>query len=169
MLWTQAALPEPHRFSGLLYRALNPLWMKDPLSGEGARRHGGRFNPKGMPALYTALTPEGAIAEANQAGRPFEPVTLVAYEADVAPVLDATAPGQTLADHSVLAADDWRVQMRQKGSSAGQLLAQSLAKAGWAGMIVPSFAPGIAPGARNLVLWRWLDVVRIIDSEGRLK
>jgi RES domain-containing protein len=169
MPWTRAALPDPHRFAGLLYRALNPMWMKDPLSGEGARRYGGRFNPKGMAALYTALTPEGAIAEANQAGRPFEPVTLVAYEADVGPVLDATDPAQKLADPAVLAADDWRVQMMDKGGSDGQRLAERLAADGWAGMIVPSFAPGVAPGARNLVLWYWQGALRVIDSEGRLK
>ena len=87
----RAALPDG-RFVGTIYRALNPLWMRQPLSGEGARRHGGRFNARGTPALYTALTPEGAMAEANQAGRPFEPVTLVAYEADLGPVLDATLP-----------------------------------------------------------------------------
>lgn len=171
MPWTRAALPEP-RFTGTLYRALNPLWMRQPLSGEGARRHGGRFNPKGIPALYTALTPEGAIAEANQAGRPFEPVTLVAYEADVAPVLDATDPAQQASagvDPAVLAADDWRLQMRNGGQSGGQGLALRLMGEGWAGMIVPSFARGVKPGARNLVLWRWDGALRVIDNEGRLE
>ncbi|MFZ1471188.1 MAG: RES domain-containing protein [Paracoccaceae bacterium] len=155
------------RFHGTVYRALNPVWMRQPLSGEGARRHGGRFNPKGTPALYTALTPEGAIAEANQAGRPFEPVTLVAYLADLGPVLDATDPRQGI-DPAVLAADDWRLQMRQDGISAGQRLAQGLIAAGWVGMIVPSFAPGVRLGARNLVLWRWEPGVQVIDTEGRL-
>lgn len=157
------------RFTGTLFRALNPLWMKEPLSGEGARRHGGRFNRKGTPALYTSLTPEGAIAEANQAGRPFEPVMLVAYAADLFPVLDATDPGQTEADPKILASDDWRLQMHDKGASEGQRLAERLIAAGWAGMIVPSFARGVAQGARNLVLWRWQGVLRVIDSEGRLK
>ncbi|MBP9183320.1 MAG: RES domain-containing protein [Fuscovulum sp.] len=170
MPWTPAALPE-HRFTGTLYRALNPLWMRQPLSGEGARRHGGRFNARGTPALYTALTPEGAIAEANQAGRPFEPVTLVAYRADVAPVLDTTDPAQAAAqgvDQGVLAADDWRLRMIEDGASDSQRLAARLIGAGWAGMIVPSFARGVRPGARNLVLWRWDGALQVIDSEGRL-
>ncbi|MFZ1482326.1 MAG: RES domain-containing protein [Paracoccaceae bacterium] len=159
------------RFQGVLYRALNPLWMRQPLSGEGARRHGGRFNRKGTSALYTALTPEGAIAEANQAGRPFEPVTLVAYEADLGPVLDgcdAAALDALGIDPAVLSADDWRIRAREHGASAGQLLAERLIGAGWVGMIVPSFARGVKPGARNLVLWQWDGALRVIDSEGRL-
>lgn len=167
-------MPEPssaHRFIGTLYRALNPRWMREPLSGEGARRYGGRFNAKGTPALYTALTPEGAIAEANQAGRPFEPITLVAYEADLAPVLD-TADAATLVregiDPDILSADDWRLKMREDGVSESQRLASRLIKAGWVGMIVPSFAKGVRPGARNLVLWHWQGSVTVIDSEGRL-
>ena len=39
-------------YGGKLYRSLNPVFAREPLSGEGARRHGGRFNPKGTPALY---------------------------------------------------------------------------------------------------------------------
>ncbi|MEZ5797476.1 MAG: RES domain-containing protein [Paracoccaceae bacterium] len=162
-------MPEP-RFTGTLYRALNPRWMREPLSGEGARRHGGRLNAKGTPALYTALTPEGAIAEANQAGRPFEPVTLVAYEADLAPVLDGCDPARLAAegiDPAVLAADDWRLRMLQDGISEGQRLAARLIAAGWAGMILRSYARGVNPGARNLVLWRWQGL-RVIDNEGRL-
>ena len=171
----RAALPEQPpepRFHGTLYRALNPLWMRQPLSGEGARRHGGRFNAKGTPALYTALTPEGAIAEANQVGRPFEPVTLVAYEADLGPVFDACDPECLKAeriDPAVLSADDWRLQMRRDGASDGQRLAARLAAEGWVGMIVPSFARGIKPGARNLVLWHWAGGMTVIDTEGRLR
>ena len=55
-------------FKGELYRALNPIYARDPLSGRGAERHGGRFNPKGMATLYTSLTVITAIREANQAG-----------------------------------------------------------------------------------------------------
>ena len=32
------------RFRGTVYRAHNPQWSWTPLSGEGASRHGGRFN-----------------------------------------------------------------------------------------------------------------------------
>jgi RES domain-containing protein len=54
------------RFAGLAYRAHDPRWSFRPLSGEGAAVHGGRFNPRGTPALYLALDPMTAIKEASQ-------------------------------------------------------------------------------------------------------
>lgn len=171
MLLMQAALPDPSiQFTGPLFRALNPLWARQPLSGEGARRFGGRFNRKGRPALYTALSVMGAVAEANQIGSPFEPVTLVCYHADLSDIFDATDPAHQSTrgiTEAQIARDDWRLQMMQNGSSSGQDLAEALALAGYAGMLVPSFAKGCAPNSRNLVLWHW-DTLRVIDSEGRL-
>ncbi|WP_284325410.1 RES family NAD+ phosphorylase [Cypionkella aquatica] len=165
-------MPEPScAYKGPLYRALNPIWARDPLSGEGAKRHGGRFNAKGRAALYTAMSVMGAVAEANQIGRPFEPVTLVSYTADLTDIFDATnlahlaARGIALAD---LAADDWRLQMHSRGTSRAQDIAESLIAAGYHGLIVPSYAKGTAPDARNLVLWHWPNLT-LIDSELRLK
>ena len=74
-------------FTGLLYRAHNPVWSREPLSGEGAARFGGRFNRIGRSALYTSLAPETALREANQVGT-LQPTTLVAYQADIGPLLD---------------------------------------------------------------------------------
>lgn len=169
------ALPEPAlQFQGLLYRALNPLWARDPLSGQGAALYGGRFNRVGRPALYTALSIMGAVAEANQIGRPFEPVTLVSYEADLGPLFDATDP-LALAERQItgaeLGADDWRVEMRRHGLSTSQRIAAELEGAGYIGLIAPSYARGAAPEARNLVLWHWQGPgmkLRVIDTEGRL-
>ena len=42
-------------FKRRVLRASKPSWSYAPISGEGAARHGGRFNPKGMPALYTSF------------------------------------------------------------------------------------------------------------------
>lgn len=44
-----------------------------------------------MPALYTAQAVTTAICEANQIGT-LQPTTLVAYEADIRPIFDATDP-----------------------------------------------------------------------------
>ena len=168
----RAALPDPSTsYQGPLYRALNPIWARDPLSGEGAKRHGGRFNAKGRAALYTAMTVMGAVAEANQIGRPFEPVTLVSYAADLANLLDATNP-KHLAAHGItaadLAADDWRLQMITQGRSTAQVISETLIAAGYDGLIAPSFAKGGPPNARNLVLWRWSGLT-LINSEHRLQ
>ena len=174
MPWMRASLPDrAMQFSGLLYRAMNPIWSQ-PLSGEGARRFGGRFNPKGTPALYTAMDPMTALREASQVGQPLNPTLLVCYEADLAPVFDATDPialagqGVCAAD---LAADDWRLRMAQ-GEAPTQTLAKRLIEKGFCAMIVPSFARNTAPGARNMVIWRWSDSLparlAVIDPEGRL-
>jgi len=36
------------------YRIVQLQWSFDAMSGEGARRYGGRWNPPGMPAVYLA-------------------------------------------------------------------------------------------------------------------
>jgi len=162
------------RHNGLLYRALNPIYARDPLSGEGARRHGGRFNPKGMHALYTSLSVMTALREANQIGT-LQPTTLVAYEADIGPIFDATdaaelsAQGLTEAD---LAADDWRLSMLETGKAPTQALAERLKSMGYAGLRVRSFAKGASRHDLNLILWVWgpnlPGRVRLVDDEGRL-
>ncbi|MEQ9330550.1 RES domain-containing protein [Thalassobaculum sp.] len=162
------------RFRGLVYRALNPVYARDPLSGAGAARYGGRFNARGRPALYASLAPDTAIREANQIGF-LQPTTLVAYRADIAPVFDATDPaavrGQGLAP-GVLGDPAWRHGMNRGAPVPTQDLAEALIAAGYAGLRVASFAPGATAGDVNLVLWRWnagpdtrLD---LIDDEGRL-
>ena len=47
----------------LVYRLYKSTYITDPLSAEGARRAGGRWNPKGYPILYTSATPELALLE----------------------------------------------------------------------------------------------------------
>lgn len=173
----RAALPDlSTSYQGPLYRALNPIWARDALSGEGAKRHGGRFNAKGRAALYTAMTVMGAVAEANQVGRPFEPVTLVSYAADLSHIFDSLNPAH-LAAHGIsaadlaatdLAADDWRLQMISQGRSRAQDITEALIHKGYSGLIAPSFAKGGPANARNLVLWRW-DSLKLIDTEHRLQ
>jgi len=47
----------------LVYRLYKQAYITQPLSAEGARRAGGRWNPKGFPILYTSATPELALLE----------------------------------------------------------------------------------------------------------
>lgn len=162
------------RYRGLLYRAINPVYARDPLSGAGAARYGGRFNVKGRPALYAALAPDTAIREANQIGF-LQPTTLVAYHADIAPVFDATdaailgARGLTAAD---LADPAWRDRMNRGASVPTQDFAEALIAEGYAGLLVTSFAQGATAADLNMVLWRWSDApdarLTLIDDEGRL-
>ena len=57
------------RYRGLLYRALNPVYAAEPLSGEGARRFGERFDAKGVPSLHKSLSPHTALRESAQVER----------------------------------------------------------------------------------------------------
>lgn len=162
------------RYRGVVYCALNPVYARQPLSGRRAALYGGRFNRKNRPALYTALTPDGALREANQVGT-LQPTTLIAYRADIAPVFDGSEAA-ALADYDIdaagLAAADWRLSMLNGQLAATQAFAERLIAAGFAGLLVPRFARGAAANALNLVLWRWNtgedDRLDVVDDEGRL-
>ena len=163
------------RFSGQVYRAHNPEWSWSPTSGEGARRHGGRFNRPGVPALYTSLSPLTAIREASPFGRPMQPLTLCAYDVDAEPVLDALDPKERAripVMDSELHCASWEQEMLSGRVPASQSLADRLIAAGWVGMRVGSFARGTTPNDINLVLWRWDDAppcrVVVIDDDNRL-
>jgi RES domain-containing protein len=160
-------------YRGPLYRALNPVYARMPLSGRGAELYGGRFNPKGTPALYAALDPVTALREANQVGS-LQPTILVSYRADIAPVLDAREAEQLAAygmTHEALPDSGWRLAMLEGRRVPTQEFARNLIADGYSGIMVRSFANGTTSADMNLVLWTWagercsLDVV---DDEGRL-
>lgn len=162
------------RYSGLLYRALNPIHAREPLSGRGAGLHGGRFNPRGIPALYTSLDPSTALREANQAGD-LQPTVLVSYRADLGPVFD-TRDTAALIDHGqsvgTLADSGWRTAMLEGRAAPSQEFARALVADGFAGLLVRSFAKGTSGTNLNLVLWRWTGggcTLEVIDDEDRLR
>ena len=162
-------------FAGLVYRAHNPRWAYAPTSGEGAARHGGRFNARGTPALYTTLDPKTAWMEAQQ-GMPFkaQPLTLVGYRVDCERVVDLTDPAVLsaagIADETL--GCPWEDLATQGLTPPTWHLAKALIQAGHHGILVPSFAPGTVVTEHNLVLWRWSDAppcrVQVIDDFGRL-
>ena len=162
------------RYRGFIYRALNPVYAREPLSGRGAALYGGRFNRKGIEALYTSFDPQTALREANQVGA-LQPTTLVAYRADMAALFDTREAG-ALAERGMtaetLADPTWRARMKVAAPRPTQALADVLAGEGYAGLIVRSFARGAPPDAMNLVLWRWNtgrdDALEVVDDEDRL-
>src|SRR5205085_1807609 len=77
------------RFQATCYRAHDPKWAFSPISGDGAKARGGRFNPAGTPALYLALTLEGLFLEMGQGfAHRFDPLTVCSYEVDVDGIVD---------------------------------------------------------------------------------
>lgn len=161
-------------FKGTLFRALNPRFAAEPLSGRGAALYGGRFNAKGVEALYLSLSPLTALREANQVGA-LQPTVLVAYRAEIETIFDSRdeeALARENIDREALSAHDWRDQMKAKGEARTQNFARRLMAAGYSGLLTRSFAPGAGEADKNLVLWRWGDQARarliVIDDEKRL-
>lgn len=84
------------QYHGVGYRHQAPTY--DPLSGDGARIHGGRFNPPdSYPVLYLCSTPGCAAAEFTRTSRRhplgpsgFLPRALYRYETHLTTVLDLT-------------------------------------------------------------------------------
>jgi RES domain-containing protein len=163
------------RWQGVVFRAHHPKWAYQPLSGEGAQRFGGRFNPLGTPALYTSLSPEGAWAEAQQ-GFAFkaQPMTLCAYRVDCDHVLDLSsreACAKASVDFAALTCP-WADLMSQKRPVPSWELQKRMKGEGVAAIIVPSFAPAAPVSGRNMVFWEWSDAlphkVEVVDDFARL-
>ena len=161
-------------YEGKLYRALNPIFAREPLSGQGAALYGGRFNPRGVPTLYASLSVMTALREANQVGS-LQPTTLVSYDAKIASVFDCRDEGALAAQGmtaDMLAAATWRDEARSTREAKTQDFARRLMKAGHHGLLFRSFAPGSAAEDLNIVLWTWGAAARsrlvLIDDEGRL-
>jgi RES domain-containing protein len=163
------------RFRGRCFRAHDPQWAFDPLSGEGARITGGRFNPKEQLALYLSLRVETAVGECAQGfARRIPPLTICEYEVDCEPVADLSSD-EGRAEHKVsleALACPWKALALAGKSVPSHSVARRLERRGFAGAIVPSFFPGARPSDRNLVLWKWSDrlphLVRVHDPDGRL-
>lgn len=138
---------------GRFWRIVSPRWSHDPLSGEGAARHGGRWNAPGQRALYLSLEIETAFAEYQQE-LGTRPGTFIAYDVTAARIVDLRQDAGRREARLVEAdmAAPWKhiawVQKREPASWTA-----ALALAGRAdGAIVPSIQ---REGGSNLVLWRW--------------
>jgi RES domain-containing protein len=137
--------------------------------------HGGRFNPRGVPALYLSLDWSTAVIEANQ-GFSFRipPLTIISYDVDCENIEDlSTASGlrRNGARREELSCP-WKLLAETSKAVPSWVLGERPRSGGLAGIIVPSLAPGAGADARNLVLWRWGDTlphkVTVFDLEGRL-
>lgn len=162
-------------YKGLGYRAHNPYWSFSPLSGEGARLNGGRFNPQGIPALYISLTEPTALAEYNQGfpHRP-QPTTLCAYEIDCDDLLDLGDSNQRKIagiTQSEIGCD-WELMLAKKQKPPTWYMVEHLIASEITGIIVPSYARNAPTGGQNIVFWEWDDYpphqVKLIDDNDRL-
>lgn len=118
------------------------------MSGHGAGAHGGRWNPRGLTAIYASLDPVTATKESYyellQAGLPatvIRPRVMVGLAIDLKQVLDLTdgrirrSFGLTLAD---LIEEDWSAIQLSGEEPWTQAIGRGAAEAGFEGILVPS-------------------------------
>ncbi|WP_230390896.1 RES family NAD+ phosphorylase [Reinekea sp. G2M2-21] len=92
-------------YQGICYRAHDPRWVFEPISGEGAKINGGRFNRIGVGALYLGMSLESAICEASQGmGHKIQPLTICCYEVNLTNIVDLT-DSRALSDFNIDPAD----------------------------------------------------------------
>jgi RES domain-containing protein len=120
----------------------------DLLSGDGAARYGGRWNPRGVGAIYASLDPVTAVKESYQefleygfAGATIRPRVFVGLKVDLKCVLDLTqarirrALGYTISD---LVTEDWRAIQAAGEETWTQAIGRGAVAAGFEALLAPS-------------------------------
>ena len=159
-------MPEPT----ILWRAYVPRWAHALLSGDGAARFGGRWNPVGAATIYAARELSTAWAEYNQ-GFVQHPALIAQLRLDGARLADLTNP-EVLAGFGIDAAIhrcEWRDDLDAGRVPPTHLLRERLLQEGHDGVVYPSF---MSPGGTCIALCRWNGKhqprLTITDPDGRL-
>ena len=163
------------RFRGECFRAHDPNWAWNPLSGAGAALKGRRFNWPGLETLYLSLTFNTVFREVSGGfAHRLTPYVLCSDDVDCEDIADLrtdadrTAKGIAL-DDLACAWGDALIDRREPESWG---VVRRLIADGQAGMLVPSFANGATADDQNLVLWRWgpepPHKVTVYDPTGKL-
>jgi RES domain-containing protein len=164
-------MPDPGSRNKIrLWRAYVPASAYLPLSGEGAARFGGRWNPIGQPAIYAARELSTAWAEYNQ-GFVQHPASIAQLELEDARLADLT-DATTLSELGVspeIHRCEWREALDRGEAPATHRLCARLMADRFHGAIYPSF---MSPGGSCVALWRWnapqCPSLTVIDLDRRL-
>lgn len=137
-------------FQGVVMRSagMQLATAKDFASGDGASANGGRWNPRGIKAIYASTTPATAVYEAYQnllefgfAPTSIRPRVFCGAEVQVRALLDMTDSGIrrrigfTLAE---ILDEDWQTIQQEGDESWTQAVGRGAYEAGFEGLLVPS-------------------------------
>lgn len=153
-----------------LWRAFVPKWAHLPLSGEGAARFGGRWNPVGAPTIYAAFELSTAWAEYNQSFVQ-HPALIAQLELMGARLADLTdeATLKALEASPEIHQCEWRDMTDRGLIPPTYVLRERLLTDGWHGVVFPSH---MSPGGTCAALWRWnadgAPQLEVIDPDHRL-
>ncbi len=154
-------LPRAVAFDGLVVRSVGVRYASAPdfLSGQGAARHGGRWNRPRLPAVYASLDVLTAVKESYQnllqygfGATDLKPRVIAGANVNLHCLLDLTSAntrrklGFTLAE---LLEEDWRAIQDTGQESWTQAIGRGSLLAGFEGLIVPSVRN--RPSGKNLV------------------
>lgn len=141
----------------------------EPLSSEGARRVGGRFNPPGLRTLCLAGTPTLAVAEHLRLGSlhglaVFPPRLLVTVRVELADAADLRIPSAL--ENVGLTGDDLSMNwVPLAGETATQRIGRRLAAKGVEGVVYPS---AVDSAVWNLAVFvdnlREASIVEVVSS-----
>jgi RES domain-containing protein len=165
-------------FSATVYRSCTPKYanVSDLVTGEGSRRHGGRWNPVGMAVVYASLTPETAMVESLAHYRYYGigleqamPRTFVSMTVNLDTVLDfrqgIVRRSLQVSEERILSVD-WRKEIRDGREPITQTISRAALVAGFEGMIVPSAAD---PKHHNLLVFSANfgrnDKIQVLDAD----
>lgn len=130
----------------LVYRIQKLQFVSTLLQGEGARRYGGRWNPEGIPLVYTSVSPELALLETlvHLDGTPFH---------DLPPYVQVTLslPDEAVEEIPATALPSGWDQLPSPDHVARFLLSRLQPTSPYVGFAVPS---SVLPGSpsRNVLL-----------------
>lgn len=145
-----ALMPRAVKFHGAAFRSSGVKYANegDLLSGDGAARYGGRWNPRGVSAVYASLDPVTAVKESYHefleygfAGATIRPRVFVGMKVDLECVLDLTQArirrslGYTVSD---LVTEDWRAIQAAGEESWTQAIGRGAVAAGFEALVAPS-------------------------------
>lgn len=141
----------------IVYRLLKNRYLDTPLSAEGARRGGGRWNPPGFSILYTSATPELALLEVLVHLNPLDELLAMSWV-----VLDVPEPGLVVDQASL--ENEWFEPQRYRSTQA--VLTRWLENPDCVSVQVPS---AIVPISANFLLHTghplFLSQVNVLDIE----